>query len=108
MEANCRATMVREKTVATTVMRLPAMVESRDRAAVAPPEKIRGSSSRSALRSRSIWWDTTNNTTAPTVSRPGTNQKLEIIPSHLEPIRPIPYLFRAVEVLSLAEMIREN
>ena len=76
-EASCRATMVRENTVATTVMRLPEITESTVRAASAPPEKTTGSPETLEGISPSSCRVTPNRTTAPAVMRLGTNQKLE-------------------------------
>ena len=84
-EASVRATMVREKTVAMTVIRLPEMAVSTDPAPAAPPEITVGRLSRNPCKSQSSGWVMLAKTTPPAVRRAGINQKLEFSLSHLEP-----------------------
>ena len=73
-----------EKTVAMTVMRLPAMDETTARAAVAPPEKTIGSAVRLVIVSWSRYWVRKNRGTAPAVIKAGKNQKLAFNLPHKE------------------------
>ncbi len=88
LEASCRATMVREKVVAATVMMLPAMAESTLRAAVGPPVKIRGMLEKFPCSDWSHCRVPAKSTTVAATIAPGTSQKVDLILSHRDPSRP--------------------
>lgn len=86
-ETSVRVTIVREKTVAMTVIRLPEIAVSTELAPDAPPEITVGRLSRVPCKMWSNGWVTSDKRKPADVRIAGTNQKLELNRSQKEPRR---------------------
>ena len=86
-ETSVRVTMVREKTVTITVIRLPEIAARTELAPDDPPEITAGKLSKVPCKIRSNGWVTSDNEKPAAVRIAGINQKLELNRSHNDPRR---------------------